>query len=203
MQHFTISKQFFKDVWYLTRSYWQSEEKKKAFFLLGCIVALTLGIVYMLVLLNQWNNRFYNALQNYATDTIFHELYVFSGLAAIYIILAVYSYYLQQCLIINWRKWLTARFLDIWLKNKTYYHLQMFAKDTDNPDQRISEDVRLFVEMTLGFTVGIIKAFCTFASFVVILYSMSGPLVFSAFGHTFTIKGYLFWASLLYSIAGT
>lgn len=203
MQNFTISKQFFKDVWYLTRSYWQSEEKKKAFFLLGCIIALTLGIVYMLVLLNQWNNRFYNALQNYATDTIFHELYVFSGLAAIYIILAVYSYYLQQCLIINWRKWLTARFLDIWLKNKTYYHLQMFGKDTDNPDQRISEDVRLFVEMTLGFTVGIIKAFCTFASFVVILYSMSGPLVFSAFGHTFTIKGYLFWASLLYSIAGT
>ena len=203
MQNFTISKQFFKDVWYLTRSYWQSEEKKKAFFLLGCIIALTLGIVYMLVLLNQWNNRFYNALQNYATDTIFHELYVFSGLAAIYIILAVYSYYLQQCLIINWRKWLTARFLDIWLKNKTYYHLQMFGKDTDNPDQRISEDVRLFVEMTLGFTVGIIKAFCTFASFVVILYSMSGPLVFSAFGNTFTIKGYLFWASLLYSIAGT
>ena len=203
MQNFTISRQFFKDLWYLTKSYWQSEEKKKAIFLLGCIISLTLGVVYMLVLLNQWNNRFYNALQNYATDTIFHELYVFSGLAAIYIILAVYSYYLQQCLIINWRKWLTARFIDVWLKNKTYYHLQMFGKDTDNPDQRISEDVRLFVEMTLGFTVGIIKAFCTFASFVVILYKMSGPLNLHIFGHQFTINGYLFWASLLYSIAGT
>ena len=203
MQNFTISKQFFKDVWYLTKSYWQSEEKKKAFFLLGCIIALTLGVVYMLVLLNQWNNRFYNALQNYATDNIFHELYVFSGLAAVYIILAVYSYYLQQCLIINWRKWLTARFLETWLKNKTYYNLQMFGKDTDNPDQRISEDVRLFVEMTLGFTVGIIKSFCTFASFVVILYSMSGPLEFTLMGHKVSIDGYLFWASLLYSIAGT
>ena len=203
MQNFTISKQFFKDVWYLTKSYWQSEEKKKAFFLLGCIIALTLGGVYMLVLLNQWNNRFYNALQNYATDAIFHELYVFSGLAAVYIILAVYSYYLQQCLIINWRKWLTARFLETWLKNKTYYNLQMFGKDTDNPDQRISEDVRLFVEMTLGFTVGIIKSFCTFASFVVILYSMSGPLEFTLMGHKISIDGYLFWASLLYSIAGT
>ena len=203
MQNFTISKQFFKDVWYLTKSYWQSEEKKKAFFLLSCIIALTLGVVYMLVLLNQWNNRFYNALQNYATETIFHELYVFSGLAAVYIILAVYSYYLQQCLIINWRKWLTARFLETWLKNKTYYNLQMFGKDTDNPDQRISEDVRLFVEMTLGFTVGIIKSFCTFASFVMILYSMSGPLEFTLMGHKIIIDGYLFWASLLYSIAGT
>lgn len=203
MHEFTLSKQFFKDVWYLTRSYWQSEEKKKAFFLLGCIIALTLGIVYMLVLLNQWNNRFYNALQNYATDIIFHELLVFSVLAAVYIILAVYSYYLQQTLIINWRKWLTTRFIDVWLKNRTYYHLQMFGKDTDNPDQRISEDVRLFVEMTLNFTVGIIKSFCTFASFVVILYQMSGPLVFTLFGRTVTINGYLFWASLLYSILGT
>ncbi len=203
MHEFTLSKQFFKDVWYLTRSYWQSEEKKKAFFLLGCIIALTLGIVYMLVLLNQWNNRFYNALQNYATDIIFHELLFFSVLAAVYIILAVYSYYLQQTLIINWRKWLTTRFIDVWLKNRTYYHLQMFGKDTDNPDQRISEDVRLFVEMTLNFTVGIIKSFCTFASFVVILYQMSGPLVFTLFGRTVTINGYLFWASLLYSILGT
>ncbi|MDY4920636.1 MAG: ABC transporter ATP-binding protein/permease [Phascolarctobacterium sp.] len=203
MHTFTISRQFFKDVWYLTKSYWQSEEKKKAFLLLGCIVALTLGIVYMLVLLNQWNNRFYSALQNYATDTIFHELYVFTGLAFAYIVMAVYSYYLQQCLIINWRKWLTARFIDIWLKNKTYYHLQMFGKDTDNPDQRISEDVRLFVEMTLSFAVGILKSFCTFASFVVILYSMSGSLQFTVLGHQIIINGYLFWASLLYSIAGT
>lgn len=201
--NFTLSLQFFKDVWNLTKSYWQSEEKKKAFFLLFCIIALTLGVVYMLVLLNQWNNSFYSALQNYEKDKIFDELIHFSWLAAIYIILAVYSYYLQQCLILNWRRWLTTKFIDIWLKNKTYYHLQMFGKDTDNPDQRISEDVKLFVEMTLGFTIGIIKAFCTFASFVVILYGMSGPLTIQIFGYSFTINGYLFWASFIYSILGT
>lgn len=201
--NFTLSLQFFKDVWNLTKSYWQSEEKKKAFCLLFCIIALTLGVVYMLVLLNQWNNSFYSALQNYEKDKIFDELIHFSWLAAIYIILAVYSYYLQQCLILNWRRWLTTKFIDIWLKNKTYYHLQMFGKDTDNPDQRISEDVKLFVEMTLGFTIGIIKAFCTFASFVVILYGMSGPLTMQFFGYSFTINGYLFWASFVYSILGT
>ena len=203
MYKFSLSKQFFKDVWYLTKSYWQSEEKKKAFFLLGCIIALTLGIVYMLVLLNQWNNSFYSALQNYETDKIYDELIHFSWLAAIYIIMAVYSYYLQQTLILNWRRWLTTRFIDIWLKNKTYYQLQMFGKDTDNPDQRISEDLRLFVEMTLSFSVGILKSFCTFASFVVILYRLSGPYTFQAFGQTWTIEGYLFWAALVYSIIGT
>ena len=203
MQNFSLSRQFFKDVWLLTKSYWQSEEKKKACFLLACILALTLGIVYMLVLLNQWNNSFYSARQNYETEKIFDELIHFSWLAAIYIVLAVYSYYLQQMLILNWRRWLTVRFLDIWLKNKTYYNLQMFGKDTDNPDQRISEDVRLFVEMTLSFTIGIIKSLCTFASFVFILYKMSGPLSFTVFGTTLTIQGYLFWAALIYSIIGT
>lgn len=203
MQRFNLTRQFFRDVWYLTKSYWQSEEKKKAFFLLGCIIALTLGVVYMLVLLNQWNNSFYSALQNYDAKKIFDELIHFSWLAAIYILLAVYSYYLQQTLILNWRRWLTTRFIDIWLQNKTYYNLQMFGKDTDNPDQRISEDVRQFVEMTLSFGIGILKAFCTFASFVVILYNLSGSLSFTFMGKTWTINGYMLWASLLYSVIGT
>ena len=203
MQRFNLTRQFFRDVWYLTKSYWQSEEKKKAFFLLGCIIALTLGVVYMLVLLNQWNNSFYSALQNYDAKKIFDELIHFSWLAAIYILLAVYAYYLQQTLILNWRRWLTTRFIDIWLQNKTYYNLQMFGKDTDNPDQRISEDVRQFVEMTLSFGIGILKAFCTFASFVVILYNLSGSLSFTFMGKTWTINGYMLWASLIYSVIGT
>ena len=203
MQKFTLSRQFFKDVWYLTKSYWQSEEKKKAFWLLTCIIALTLGIVFMLVQLNTWNNSFYSALQNYDAEKISSELIHFSWLAAIYIILAVYSYYLQQTLILHWRRWLTTRFIDIWLQNKTYYNLQMFGKDTDNPDQRISEDVRQFVEMTLGFAIGILKSLCTFISFVFILYQLSGPLSFSFMGKTWTIHGYMLWASLLYSVLGT
>lgn len=203
MQKFTLSRQFFMDVWYLTKSYWQSEEKKKAFWLLTCIIALTFGVVFMLVQLNTWNNSFYSALQNYDAEKIFSELIHFSWLAAIYIILAVYSYYLQQTLILHWRRWLTTRFIDIWLQNKTYYNLQMFGKDTDNPDQRISEDVRQFVEMTLGFAIGILKSLCTFISFVFILYQLSGPLSFSFMGKTWTIHGYMLWASLLYSILGT
>ena len=203
MQKFTLTRQFFKDVWYLTKSYWQSEEKKKAFWLLTCIIALTLGIVFMLVQLNTWNNSFYSALQYYDAEKISSELIHFSWLAAIYIILAVYSYYLQQTLILHWRRWLTTRFIDIWLQNKTYYNLQMFGKDTDNPDQRISEDVRQFVEMTLGFAIGILKSLCTFISFVFILYQLSGPLSFSFMGKTWTIHGYMLWASLLYSVLGT
>ncbi len=203
MKDFSFSVQFFKDVWHLTKSYWQSEEKKKAFLLLGCIIALTFGIVYMLVQLNAWNNRFYTALQDYETDKIFDELLNFSMLAAAYIIMAVYSYYLQQTLILNWRRWLTERFLGTWLNNRTYYQLQMFGEDTDNPDQRISEDVRMFVEMTLNFSIGILRSMCTLISFVFILYNLSGAISFTFLGREWTINGYMFWAALGYSIIGT
>ena len=203
MAKLQATKEFIKDVWLLTKSYWQSEERKKAFLLLAAIILLTLGIVYMLVLLNQWNNSFYSALQNYETDKLFDELIHFSWLAAIYIILSVYSYVLQQTLILNWRRWMTNRFIDIWLKNRTYYHLQMFGEDTDNPDQRISEDVRLFVEMTLGFAIGVLKAFCTFASFAFVLYKLSGSLEFTFMGREWNIDGYMFWAALVYSVVGT
>ena len=118
----------------------------------------------------------------------------------------MYAFYLQQVLIINWRRWLTNEYIDEWLNHKTYYRLQMFGTATDNPDQRISEDVRMFVEYTLRFGIGILKAFTTFASFasfVVILYNLSGPLQFKLAGMDIHIPGYLVWTALLYSIIGT
>ncbi len=203
MKKMDESVRFVKNVWALTKSYWQSEEKKKAYLLLLAIIALTLGVVFMLVQLNQWYNIFYSALQNYEKVKIFSELFHFSWLAFIYIILAVYAFYLQQVLIINWRRWLTNEYIDEWLNHKTYYRLQMFGTATDNPDQRISEDVRMFVEYTLRFGIGILKAFTTFASFVVILYNLSGPLQFKLAGMDIHIPGYLVWTALLYSIIGT
>ena len=203
MKKMDDSVRFVKNVWALTKSYWQSEEKKKAYLLLLAIIALTLGVVFMLVQLNQWYNIFYSALQNYEKEKIFSELFHFSWLAFIYIILAVYAFYLQQVLIINWRRWLTNEYIDDWLDHKTYYRLQMFGTATDNPDQRISEDVRMFVEYTLRFGIGILKAFTTFASFVLILYNLSGPLQFKLAGMDIRIPGYLVWTALLYSMLGT
>lgn len=203
MNRLKEQSRFLRNVWFLTKSYWQSEERLKAFTLLAVIIALTLAVVYVIVLINDWFNVFYEALQNYDTEKIFDELIHFSWLAALYIILMVYSFYLQQVLIINWRRWLTDRYIDEWLRNKTYYRLQVFGADTDNPDQRISEDVRLFVEMTLTFSIGVLKAVCTFVSFVFVLYNISGPLDFTLWGHSFHIEGYMVWVALIYSALGT
>lgn len=200
---FVFSRAFFGDAWRLTKAYFTSEEKKRAWGLLAAIIALTLGIVYMLVQLNQWYNVFYSALQDYNAKKIYDELLHFSWPAAIYIILSVYAYYLRQKLILHWRKWLTVRFIDEWLNHKTYYNLQLFGADTDNPDQRISEDVKLFVTMTLSLFLDFLKAVTTLLSFVAILYNLSGKLEFDFLGTHWAIDGYLFWSALVYSIAGT
>lgn len=168
MKKTNVTIKLLHQVWDLTKSYWKSEEKKKAYGLLLAIVVLNLGVVFVLVLLNEWNNSFYTALQDYAVDEIFHQLWRFTILAFSYIILAVYAYYLQQTLIVNWRRWLTRRYVEEWLSAKTYYRLEMFGKDMDNPDQRISEDVSLFVTRTLSLAIGLMKAICTLLSFIVI-----------------------------------
>lgn len=199
----TEGGQFLTGIWELTQSYWCSEEKKKAFFLLFAIICLTIASVYMMVLLNEWNNSFYSALQNYEKNEVFKQLLRFCGLAFLFIIFGVYSFYLQFVLIINWRKWLTNKYIEAWLENKTYYRMQIFGKDMDNPDQRISEDVKLFVQYTLEFGIGILRAVLVLASFVIILFRLSGPLEFTAAGINWNIPGYLVWMAVLYSAGGT
>jgi len=203
MKLFSSYHQFFSHVWILTKSYWKSEEKKSAYVLLTGVVLLTIAIVVMLVLLNQWNNTFYTALQEYNTTVIFNELIHFSWLAALYIIFSVYSFYLLQVLGLRWRKWLTAQYLECWLKGKTYYRLQMFGTTTDNPDQRISEDINLFVTKTIELTVGFIKAICVLTAFIIILYQISGTLEFTLMGVSWHIPGYLVWIAILYAVIGT
>lgn len=200
---FVFSKEFFHDAWILTKAYFTGDDKKRAWFLFVTIIVMTLAIVYMLVQLNHWYNTFYSALQEYDSVKIYSELWRFTWLALIYIFLAVGAYYLRQSLIMHWRKWLTVKFIDEWLKNKTYYNLQMFGADTDNPDQRISEDVKLFVTMTLSLFVDFLKALTTLLSFVAILYTMSGVIDVNFLGQKWQIHGYLFWAAFMYSIIGT
>ena len=124
-------------------------------------------------------------------------------LAALYIVFSVYSFYLQQVLGLRWRKWLTAQYLDRWLTGRTYYRLQMFGTETDNPDQRISEDINLFVTKTIELTVGFIKAICVLTAFIIILYQISGTLEFTLMGVSWHIPGYLVWIAILYAVIGT
>lgn len=196
-------KAVFRDAWRLTAPYWRSEEKWKALLLLAVVIALNLGMVYFNVLFNDWNRKFYDAIQNYDAAAFWHLLLVFTGLASGYILVAVYKTYLNQMLRIKWRRWLTNYYLDRWLGHQAYYRLQVEGNPADNPDQRISEDVNNFVDLTLSLSLGLLSNIVNFFSFLGILWGLSGAWDFSFHGTAVHIPGYMLWAALGYAVAGT
>lgn len=198
-----LNQNFFKDSWELARGYWHSDEKWRAWGLTAIIVTLNLAHVYILVLINKWYNRFYNALQNFDKEEFLSALGEFSLLAGIFIIVAVYELYLQQMLQIKWRRWMTEKYLNSWLAQRTYYRLQLIDNNTDNPDQRISEDLRLFTNYTLRLSLGLLKALVTLVSFIAILWELSGTLAIPVGGSVVEISGYMVWVAILYAVVGT
>ena len=197
------TRAFLRDLWALTRPYWFSDERWSARGLLAVIVALNLGIVYINVLINKWQNSFYNALQDKDMTAFYALIWQFCLLAAVFIVCAVYQLYLNQMLQIRWRRWLTDRYLDEWIGGRTYYRMQLTDRGTDNPDQRVAEDLSLFVDRTLALTLGLLSAVVTLGSFVAILWSLSGTLDFVLAGREVSIPGYMVWVALAYAIVGT
>ena len=197
-------KKLYQMAWRLMSSYWHSQEKWKARGLLAGVIALTLGQVYMLVLLNGWNNDFYNALQQRAFESFWPLIGQFAGFAFLHIIFAVYAVYVRQILEIKWRNWMTDKYLDRWLGHQTYYRLQVAGQDDmDNPDQRIADDVNSFVNLTLGLFVGVLKQATSLVAFVVILWNLSGSLDIPLGDTVLSVPGYMVFVTLIYSAVGT
>ena len=194
---------FLRDVWTLTRPYWSSEERWVARGLLAAIVALNLGVVFITVWLTQVNGAIFNALQEKDQGAFVDQLLLFGGLALVYIAVAVYRLYLNQMLQIRWRRWLTERYLGDWLAGQTYYRLQVTGNPADNPDQRIAEDLRGFVQLTLGLSLGFLTNLVTLVSFLAMLWSLSGELTVALFGTELAIPGYMVWVALVYAVVGT
>ena len=193
------SRRFIGKVWSLTYPYWQSEERGRAWGLLVTIIALTLGLVYIDVQFNTWNREFYNALEqkNYAD---FKDLILyFAFLAVVFIAAAIYKLYLTQMLTMRWRAWLTKHYIADWMDRQVYYRLELDRRGTDNPDQRIAEDLKLFTDGTLSLSLGLLSSVVTLVSFITILWAVSGPI--TLFGYT--IAGYMVWAALIYAVAGS
>lgn len=139
----------------LALPYFWSEDGWAGRGLLAAVITMELASVGITVLLNSWNARFYNALQHHDAPAFGRELLVFSLLAASFIVLAVYQLYLSQWLQIRWRQWMTDRFIGTWLKDSRPYRMQLSGEGADNPDQRIAEDIKLFVNSTLSVGVGL------------------------------------------------
>jgi vitamin B12/bleomycin/antimicrobial peptide transport system ATP-binding/permease protein len=183
--------------------YFRSEDGRAGKILLAAVIALQLFQVWLNVRFNAWYKTFYDALQNKDWDTFIWQLGVFSVLAAFFIVSAVYQIYLQQWLQIRWRRWLTNRYLGRWLGDGTHYRMRLKGDSADNPDQRIADDIKQFINNTLDIGISLLGSIVTLISFVVILWNLSAstPLVIGS--QSFNIPGYLVWAALVYAIIGT
>ena len=205
---------FVSDTWRLSRPYFVSEEKWSAWGLLLAVLALRLLLVGMTVVLSFWNREFFNALQDKDWSAFVELLFIyrvtpsgfmpgFCEIAAVYIVVAVYFTYLSQWLQIRWRRWLTVRYLDEWLADRAYYRISLTtdrdAIGTDNPDQRIAEDIRDFIDNTLTLGISLLANIVTLVSFLGILWSLSGTVTLLGIA----IPGYMVWVALVYAIVGT
>ncbi|HZP09066.1 ABC transporter ATP-binding protein/permease [Methyloceanibacter sp.] len=188
---------------HIAAPYFKGDDRWPGRILLASVIALQLFQVWLNVKFNAWYNTFYNALQNKDWDTFIYQFGVFTVLAAAFIVTAVYQLYLQQWLQIRWRRWLTDRYLSRWLGQGTHYRMRLKGDQADNPDQRISDDIRMFVNSTLDIGISLLGSIVTLASFVVILWNLSAASPLMIGSHTYNIPGYLVWAALIYAVIGT
>jgi putative ATP-binding cassette transporter len=190
--------------WQVIRSYWMSNHRIPAYIAFGVIMLMTVTLVGLDVVFNYWYNHFYDSLQAYDRKGAVRLLVIFFVIAAFYIVLAVYRYYVSQMFGLRWRRWLTEQFIGRWLQKRTYYLLENFDDKTDNPDQRIQEDCGALVSYSIDLSMGLMSAVTTFLAFIYILWKLSGVFTLSlgSFG-TFQVPGYLVWVGVLYAIIGT
>ena len=202
---------FIAEAWALIAPFWRSEERWRARLLLGVVILLNLSLVGMTVLLTYWQRAFYNTLESKDWDGFIALLFSwhrteaegllpgFVLVAALYILIAVYQLYLRQALQMRWRRWLTDVYLAQWLSDRAYYRMALTDPYMDNPDQRIADDARLFVEDTLSLGIGLLNSIVTLGSFILVLWSLSGPVTVLGV----EIPGYMVWVALIYALLGT
>ena len=191
-----------RDIWALTRGYWASEERASAWGLLGAVVGLNLGLVYVNFRQNLAMGTVFNALQKFDGGEFYFAFAILMLLILAYLVLAVLRVFLDQTLQLRWRRWLTDQYLAHWLAHQTFYRSR-FSDRVDNPDQRISEDIRLFIERSMSLGIGLLNSAATLASFAALLWTLSGGITLSINGFSLTIPGYMFWAAVLYSGLGS
>ncbi|KVW35503.1 ABC transporter ATP-binding protein/permease [Burkholderia ubonensis] len=188
--------------WSLIKPYWVSSEWKIAWGLLVTIVVMNLTSVWLSVRFNTWYGQFTNALQAKDARHFPHLMLVFCAIAFGAIILFVFSRYLRQMLGFRWRQWLTNQFLDEWLNDRAFYRIER-DRLTDNPDQRITDDLQAFATTTLVLSLELLSTAVSLVSFIVILWTLAGPLTIPIGGSSVVIPGYMVWVAALYALLGS
>ena len=180
-----------------------ARERTIGLALLVAVIGIELAQVGLSVLLNKWNAAFYDALQDKNLAAFWHQLLIFCAISAAFITSSAYQTYCNQWLQIRWRRWMTNRLTGKWLANRAHYRMRLTGDPADNPDQRIAEDIALFIGTSLTLGLGLLSSITTLVSFCIILWGLSDRIPLSIEGHAIDLPGYLVWIAATFSIAAT
>ncbi|SED38235.1 putative ATP-binding cassette transporter [Rhizobiales bacterium GAS188] len=201
------------DIWRLTVPYYttrdigeariwpirfKAQERWIGLSLLVAVIGIELGQVAIHVRLSYFNRAFYDAIQGKNAVEFWDQLlFVFCPLAAIGITSAVLQLVMRAYLTIRWRRWMTERTIGNWLDGSAHYRMQLARSSTDNPDQRIADDINEFTTTIFALGLGLLSKITTLVSFSVILWTLSTG--FTIPGTELVVPGFLFWVALFYA----
>jgi len=187
----------------LALPYFRSEDRWRARALLAGVIGAELGLVYVAVSVIQWNARFFNALEARDWAGFKRELFLFGLITLGAIVSTACQYYFGQTLQIRWRRWLTERYVAIWMADGRHYRLRFVDNTVDNIHLRIANDVLLFLQRTHELGTGLLNSIVALFSFAIILWGLSASTPLPIFGTDWAFPGYLIWTALAYAGIGT
>lgn len=190
--------------WRIGVLYFRSEERWIARLLLAGVVALSLAGVGLTVVVNYWNAALFNALGAKDWNAFVYQAVVVFGVISIALLFqSVAELTVTKWLVIRWRRWLTAHYLDDWLGDGTLYRMQFSPDAPDNPDQRIADDIRLYIEYVIDLGVGTLSAIVSLTSFTVILATLPARATHGILGFQIPMPIFLVGAAFVYAILST
>ena len=193
-----------KAAWRMIKLYWGCKDSLFSWFLLACIVSLTSGAIYLAKVFNSWYKEFWDTIQEYNLPGFKYQLMVFAGLACIHVVVSVYNAYIRSCLSIRWRRWFTDKVMHDYLDNEAFYKMQLTDRKTENPDQRIADDLGSFVSATISLLLGTASDLAMLGTFGVVLWDLSSAVDMNIFGHTVHLPdGYMLYLAFAYALIGT
>jgi putative ATP-binding cassette transporter len=172
----TLSLRAWKQFVNVAKPYWLGEEKKKAWILLLILIVLMLVETKAAVMLNNQAGEMTSALAGRNGDRFWKSVRACLFVLAFAVPIYAFYYYMRDLFANQWRRWLTGRFLDGYLKGRKYYELGS-DKEIDNPDQRISEDINTFTGRSINFLLIFLGSFMQLVAFSTVLWSISHLLV--------------------------
>lgn len=183
--------------------YFRSEDRWIARALLAGIITAELALVGILVAVNEWNKRFFNALEARDWQATRIELFVFCAIALGAIVAGMAQYFFGQRLIIRWRRWITERYVALWMADGRHYRVRLVDGDVDNIHLRIASDVMIFLTRTHELFTSLIGSIVTILSFTVILWTLSAATPLPLFGFDLSFMGWLIVLAAIYAAIGT